>query len=136
MERERFEKLVEGAMASLPKPFKKLIHNVAVIVEDFPAWETRRKVGAPPSAHILGLYHGVPFSHRGPYYGNVPPDVIVIYQKPIEAICRTEAEIRDQIQETVIHEVGHYFGFSDRELREIERRSREGKSPRPQDKES
>ena len=136
MEREPFEKLVEEAMASLPKPFKKLIHNVAVIVEDNPSWETRRKFGAPPSTHILGLYHGVPFAHRGPYYGNVPPDVIVIYQKPIEAICRTDEEIREQIQDTVIHEVGHYFGFSDRELREIERQSRAGKRPKPQNKET
>jgi len=136
MERERFEKLVEEAMASLPKPFKKLIHNVAVIVEDNPAWETQRRFGASAATHILGLYHGVPFAHRGPYYGNVPPDVIVIYQKPIEAICRTDEEIREQIQDTVIHEVGHYFGFSDRELREIERQSRAGKRPKPQDKET
>jgi predicted Zn-dependent protease with MMP-like domain len=64
----------------------------------------------------------VPFKHRGPYNGNQPPDVIVIYQKPIESICSSEAEVKDKVREVVLHEVGHYFGLSDRELREIERR--------------
>jgi predicted Zn-dependent protease with MMP-like domain len=136
MEREAFEKLVEAAMESLPSKFKKLIHNVAVIVEDYPAAETRRRVGAPAKSHILGLYHGVPFQHRGPFYGNLPPDVIIIYQKPIEDICSTEEEIQEQVQDTVIHEVGHYFGFSDRELREIENRSRSRQRPRPPSKET
>ena len=124
MERERFEHLVGEAVDSLPKRFKKLIQNVAVIVEDTPTRDTRRSVGAPSRSNILGLYHGVPYGHRGPYYGNTPPDVIVIYQKPIESLCATEDEIREQVRDVVIHEVGHYFGFSDRELREIEREER------------
>jgi len=138
MEREAFEKLVEAAMESLPVKFKKLIHNVAVIVEDCAAADTRRSVGAPARSRILGLYHGVPFQHRGPFYGNLPPDVIVIYQKPIEEICSTEEEIQEQVRDTVIHEVGHYFGFSDRELREIENRNwnRRRQKPRPKSKET
>lgn len=130
MEREVFEKLVEEAMDALPAKFKKLIQNVAVIVEDGPSDETRRSVGAPTRGEILGLYHGVPYQHRGPYYGNHPPDVIVIYQQPIERICSTDDEVREQVKATVIHEVGHYFGFSDPELREIERESRPRRGPR------
>lgn len=120
MDREPFEKLVEDAMASLPKKFKDLIHNVAVIVEDYPPLPTRRQFGAIDKNDILGLYHGVPFQHRGPNYGNLPPDVIFIYQKPIEHISASDDQIRAQVQDTVIHEVGHYFGFNDAELREIE----------------
>jgi predicted Zn-dependent protease with MMP-like domain len=120
MEREQFEKLVEEALASLPQKFKELIHNVAVIVEDLPTKETRRTIGVPSRSNILGLYHGVPYTHRGPYYGNVPPDVIIIYQQPIERICRSDDEIKERIQEVVVHEVGHYFGLSDDELRDIE----------------
>ena len=71
--------------------------------------------------YILGHYHGVPFKHRGPFYGNIPPDVIVIYQKPIESICSTEEEIKKKVREVVFHEIGHYFGLSEKELREIER---------------
>jgi predicted Zn-dependent protease with MMP-like domain len=127
MERERFEHLVEEAVDSLPKRFKKLIQNVAVIVEDYPTRDTRRSVGAPSRSNILGLYHGVPYRHRGPYYGNTAPDVIVIYQKPIESLGSTEDDVRKQVRDVVIHEVGHYFGFSDAELREIEREDRSGR---------
>jgi len=121
MDREQFEQLVEEAMAGLPQKFKKFIENLAVIVEDYPSGETRRSVGAPRSGIILGLYHGVPFKHRGPYYGNIPPDVIVIYQKPIESICATDEEVKEKVQDVVLHEVGHYFGMSDAELHRIER---------------
>ena len=124
MEREQFERLVEEALAGLPQKFKKYIENVVVIVEDYPSGETRRKVGASRSSSILGLYHGVPFKHRGPYYGNIPPDVIVIYQKPIEDICETEEELKEKVQDVVLHEVGHYFGMSDAELHRLERELR------------
>jgi len=136
MDREPFEKLVEEALESLPGKFKKLIHNVAVIVEDYPTRETRQNVGAPSRTSVLGIYHGVPFKHRGPYYGNIPPDVIVIYQKPIESISASDEEVRNRVQEVIIHEVGHYFGFSDHELREIERQSRIRKTPRAHNEES
>jgi predicted Zn-dependent protease with MMP-like domain len=130
LDRAAFEALVEEALDDLPAKFKKLIDNVAVIVEDHPSGETRRSVGVPSSSTLLGVYHGVPFQHRGPYYGNLPPDVIVIYQKPIESICATEEEVREQVRDVVIHEVGHYFGFSDRELRAIERQA-QARSRRP-----
>ena len=120
MERERFEAYVEEALAGLPGKFKKLMENIAVIVEDMPPREVYEKTGTSPYNLILGTYHGVPFKHRGPYYGNIPPDVIAIYQKPIEHICRTEEEIKEKVREVVIHEIGHYFGFSDKELRELE----------------
>ncbi len=120
MKKEHFEKLVEEALVGLPDEFKKLIENLAVIVEEEAPLEAYRKTGSPPFSRILGTYHGVPFKHRGPYYGNIPPDIITIYQKPIEEICSTEQEIRDEVRKVVIHEVGHYFGFSDDELRKIE----------------
>lgn len=121
MEREKFEKLAEEALAQIPKKFKKLISNLAVLVEEKASREIFEKTGATPLSSILGHYHGVPFKHRGPFYGNIPPDVIVIYQKPIESICSTEEDIKKKIREVVFHEIGHYFGLSDKELREIER---------------
>ena len=120
MEREKFEKLAEEALAQIPKKFKKLISNLAVIVEEKASREIFEKTGSTPLSSILGHYHGVPFKHRGPFYGNIPPDVIVIYQKPIESICSTEEEIKKKVREVVFHEIGHYFGLSEKELREIE----------------
>ncbi len=120
MEREKFEKLAEEALAKIPKKFKKLISNLVVLVEEKASREIFEKTGSTPLSSILGHYHGVPFKHRGPFYGNIPPDVIVIYQKPIESICSTEEEIKKKVREVVFHEIGHYFGLSEKELREIE----------------
>jgi len=121
MKREKFEQLVEEALASIPKKFKKRLQNLAVIVEDRPGREIYRKTGKSILSSILGLYHGVPFRHRGPFYGNLPPDVIVIYQKPIEEICYTDEQIRKKVREVVFHEIGHYFGLSEQELKQIEK---------------
>jgi len=120
MKKEEFEKLVEEALTRIPRKFRKYLDNIAVIVEKQPSREIYERTGSTPLSTILGHYHGVPFKHRGPFYGNIPPDVIVIYQKPIEAICSTEEEIKKKVQEVVFHEVGHYFGLKEDELRKIE----------------
>jgi predicted Zn-dependent protease with MMP-like domain len=116
MEREKFEALVEEAVKELPKKFRDLLDNIAIIVEDGPP---RRRSSASRST-LLGLYHGVPLPHRGPYYGNVPPDVIIIFKQPIEAMCASDDEIREQVRKTVVHEIGHYLGMSEKHLRDIE----------------
>lgn len=121
MEKEKFEKLVEEVLARLPRKFKKYLQNIAVIVEENPSKETRTRTGTPSSSSLLGLYHGVPFKHRGPYYGNISPDVIVLYQRPIENLCFTEEEIKERVKDVLLHEIGHYFGLSEKELREIEK---------------
>lgn len=116
MDRARFEELVAAALDEIPKKFHKLIDNLNVMVEE----------DCPPGRNLLGLYHGVPYPHRSPgSYGNYPPDVIVIYQHPIESISRSDDEIKDHVRDTVLHEVGHYFGLGEAELREIERAVRE-----------
>ena len=110
MEREKFEALVEEALADIPANFKELLKNVVVMVESRP----------PRGRRLLGLYHGVPFKYRGPEYGNVAPDVIVIYQWPIERMSRNDDEVREEVKMTVLHEVGHYFGLDEATLRDIE----------------
>jgi len=120
MEKEKFDKLVEEALAGIVKYFKEHINNVEVIVEEKPQRDIYERTGSSPFSTILGHYHGVPLKHRGFYYGNVPPDVIVIYQKPIENVCHSEEEIKEKVKEVVRHEIGHYFGLSHKELNEIE----------------
>ena len=117
MERAKFESLVAEALASLPRKFRERIENLAIMVEDNPP---RRRSSRPSANTLLGLYHGVPLKDRGSYYGNLPPDVIVIYQEPIERISASDDEIRERVKEVVFHEVGHYFGLSEKDLREIE----------------
>lgn len=111
MERERFEALVEAALKRLPSRFRRALHNIAIMVEDQP----------PRGRNLLGIYQGVPLDRRGSWYGNVPPDVIVIYQKPIEQLSRSDEEVEEKIRTVVLHEVGHYFGLDEKTLRDIER---------------
>lgn len=110
--RDRFQQLVQEAMKAIPRKYLKQIKNVAILVEDYP----------PPGQNLLGLYHGVPLNHRGSYYGNVPPDVIVLYKVPIESLGASEDAVRERIEEVLLHEIGHYFGLGEETLREIEAR--------------
>ena len=118
--RDEFEKLVSKALEELPKKFRDRLENIVVVVEETPSQEIMRELGLKSPLGLLGLYQGVPLKHRGVHYGNVLPDQIVIYQRPIEALARTREELLIQIRRTVMHEIGHFFGLAESDLREIE----------------
>jgi predicted Zn-dependent protease with MMP-like domain len=113
-----FEKLVEQAIAALPERFAAHLENVEVVVESFPTPEELESVGVEPGGTLLGLYQGIPQSQRGSWYGNVLPDRIVLYQRPIESMGRDRREVRRQIGITLRHEIGHHFGLREDELSE------------------
>jgi predicted Zn-dependent protease with MMP-like domain len=117
MERTRFEQLVAEALDTLPDDFRDKLNNVAVVVEDTPSPRDERRVGR--GRLLLGLYQGHPLTRRDSRYGMAFPDKITIYQANIEAICRTDTEIRDQVRKTVLHEIAHHFGIDDRRLHEL-----------------
>jgi predicted Zn-dependent protease with MMP-like domain len=110
--------LVAQAVESLPPKFLSRLENVDVVVEEEPTEEDLDLAGIEPGGTLLGLYHGVPQSQRGPWYGNLLPDRIVIYQRPIEAVARNRREIRKEIRITIMHEIGHYFGLAEDDLAE------------------
>jgi predicted Zn-dependent protease with MMP-like domain len=118
LDRARFEALVGEAVASLPKSFRDRLENIAIIVEDYPGPEAG---GRFRKRSLLGLYHGVPQTQRSVWARYPFPDQIYIYQRNIEALCRTEEEVREQVRKTVIHELAHYFGLSDEEIARLER---------------
>lgn len=118
MERERFTKLVEEALDSIPAEFRKRIRNVAVLVEDLPPGQPPPRSGYPQTLR-LGLFHGVPATRKSMFDLPTGPDYVVLYQKNIEAVCSTEDEIRHQVRQTVIHEIGHYFGMSEEQLKDV-----------------
>ena len=120
MNRRRFEALVEKAMRRLPRRFKDKIANIAVVVEDWADAETLADVGVEPPDTLYGLYRGIDLTRRDSGYGNVLPDTIHIYQGPIEEDCADEAEMEDLVRDTVIHELGHYFGLDDETMERIE----------------
>jgi predicted Zn-dependent protease with MMP-like domain len=119
MEVERFNELVDEAVASIPEEFRSKLDNVMIDVRPIAAPDVYRNLSKNPWG-LLGVYQGVPYADRGPWYGNVLPDRILIFQKPIERQCRNDAEVRKLIRRVVIHEVGHYFGLSDNELHRLE----------------
>jgi len=92
--------------------------NVVILLRNQPTAEERESVGLRPNQTLLGLYVGQPLTNRG-FYGETLPDRIMIYQQPIERICRSEQEIVEQVRETVLHEVAHHFGIDDDRLDEI-----------------
>lgn len=118
---ETFSALVEEALKSIPRIFRKKMVNVAVTV----AWESsediRRDLGLSRQDDLLGLYQGLPLNRRGTDYGNVLPDKITLYQKPLLAQCDDLESLRREIRKTLWHEVGHYFGLDDKTLRRLER---------------
>lgn len=122
MKREEFERLVAEALNSLPGEFLQTMENIEVVVEDWPSREDLEVAGleARDRYALLGLYHGIPLTERGLYYGGVQPDLITIYQRPIEAAVGPDADaLREQIRITVVHEVAHYFGIDDERLDEL-----------------
>ena len=120
MNRARFEALVEKALRRLPKPFKDKIKNVAVVVEDWADDETLAEMGIEPPDTLYGLYRGVDLTRRDSGYGNVLPDTVTIYQGPIEEDCDSEEEMAELVRDTVVHELGHYFGLDDDTMHRIE----------------
>lgn len=117
MERAEFEALVVEALEQMPEEFRPYLENVAVVVEDEPGDDLLRSMGLSPRRDTLfGLYQGIPVDDRGHNFGNALPDKITIYFLPLLRACRTPDRIRREVRRTVIHEIGHHFGFDDRDL--------------------
>src|SRR5687767_13389211 len=122
MTRHAFEKLVAEAVTLIPARFRREMKNLALVVEDEPSTGLLAEMEIEPPDSLYGLYQGTPITERTWDFGNHLPDRITIYQRPIEEDCEDEDEIRAVIGETLIHEVGHYFGMSEEEIEEIEER--------------
>ena len=120
MTRGQFEAVVERALRGLPRAFRDKLVNIAVVVEDWADDETLEEMGIEPPDTLYGLYRGVDLTHRDSSYGNVLPDTVTIYQGPIEEDCADEAEMEEVIRDTVVHEIGHYFGLDDETMHRIE----------------
>jgi predicted Zn-dependent protease with MMP-like domain len=119
--REKFERLVEEALARLPAKYRRYFANIVITVEDYPGEEDRERL-APGKELLLGLFSGIPYPGRGGFFEIPSPlsDRIILFQQNIEAICSDEDELIRQIKATLVHEVGHYFGLSEEELRKLD----------------
>jgi predicted Zn-dependent protease with MMP-like domain len=120
VDRKKFEQLVAEALASIPRRFKKAMQNIAIVVEDEPSPDLLREMEIEPPDTLLGLYQGIPLTERGWGHGNMLPDRVLIFQGPHERDAEDEDDLVVSIGETLIHEIGHYFGLSEEEIEAIE----------------
>ena len=120
MRRDEFESRVADALASIPRRFRGAMKNIAIIVEDEPSEDLLDEMEIEPPDTLLGLYQGIPLTERTSSYGNALPDRILIFQGPHERDSDDEVDLVVAIAETLIHEIGHYFGLSEDEIEEIE----------------
>ena len=127
VERDAFEELVRKALLVLPDEIARRMSNVDVEVQENPTPGQLAATGVPPGHTLLGLYQGIPLTRRTSGYQMVPPDRIIVFQRPLEAAARSEEDLAQRVRDTVIHEVGHHFGISDARLREIEGRRRQAR---------
>ena len=117
MNRDDFEVLVNEALDGLPAEIQAWLDNVAIVVAERPTADQLAEMGLRPYDLLFGLYVGVPKTRRGFTYGETVPDKIVIFRQPIERVCQTPAQIREQVRKTVLHEIGHHFGMDEGQLR-------------------
>jgi predicted Zn-dependent protease with MMP-like domain len=115
-QQDSFERLVEEALISIPAEFQEKMENVVVLVEHEPSQEVLQRMGTKEGYTLFGLYEGVPLTIQD-HAGALRPEVITIYQGPIERYCgRDPDRIREQVRRTVLHEVAHHFGIDHDEM--------------------
>jgi predicted Zn-dependent protease with MMP-like domain len=119
--KEQFEKLVQEIVLTLPDVFNAKIENLEFIIKDYPEVEMLKRQKLYGKGTLLGLYEGVPIARRGPGYQSVLPDRITIFMYPIIEFCKISGEdLKDKVRKVVLHEIGHYFGLSEEELRAMD----------------
>lgn len=117
--RKRFEQLVADALRGIPADLRAALDNIEVVVDNWPTREQLAEVDLEPDDVLFGLYQGTPLPDRSPMQPYALPDIITIFQGPLEEECETEEEMREQIRRTVVHEIAHYFGFDEERLAEL-----------------
>lgn len=120
MTREQFDALVDEAVRSIPARFRAALRNIVIVVEDEPSQEVLEEMEIDPPDTLFGLYQGTPLTERRWDYGNALPDRVTLFQRPIERESEDRDDVVAAIGETLIHELGHYFGLSEEEIEAIE----------------
>ena len=119
LSRKRFEQVVTEALKGIPAELRGALDNIEVAIDDWPSEAQLADAGLDDDDLLFGFYHGTPLPQRSPMEPYSLPDLITIFQGPLEEACETEDELRDEIRRTVVHEIAHYFGFDEDRLAEL-----------------
>lgn len=114
-----FDQLVVNAVHELPQSLRKYLSNLAIVLEDKPKDFVREKMKLQPDSILLGLFEGVPLNKRSVWHSAVLPEKITLYRNNIEAVCSSDDEIKQKIKTVVCHEIAHFFGFTEEEIRNL-----------------
>jgi predicted Zn-dependent protease with MMP-like domain len=120
VERARFVRLVHRALRDVPEPFAGRLREVDIVVKRRPTRADLEHAELGPGESMYGFYRGIPLTERDGAYGMVAPDIIDIYQEPLEEDFPDEAELVAEIRTTVLHELAHFFGIDDDRLEELD----------------
>jgi predicted Zn-dependent protease with MMP-like domain len=121
LDRTRFIRLIRRALREMPQPFQQHLKEIDIVVKRRPSAAEVRAAGLGQDESMYGFYQGVPMTERGSGYGMTVPDVIYIYQEPLEEDFPDDRDLVEEIRTTVLHEVGHFFGIDDERLEELGR---------------
>jgi len=117
MKRQTFAKLVQLALDRIPEEFQAALKNLAIVISDHPSPKIIKEMTDGPDETLYGLYQGVPLPERGADYAGMTPDVIILYQKPLEEDFPNRRDLIREIETTLVHEIAHYFGFGEETLK-------------------
>jgi predicted Zn-dependent protease with MMP-like domain len=116
MSAEAFASLVEQAIARIPADIRRYLDNILISVKPRPNPELLEEMGFGPEETLFGIFLGVPLAERSLAEPPLYPDVIHIFQEPLEAFCASREELLEEIEITVVHEIAHFVGFNDEDL--------------------
>jgi predicted Zn-dependent protease with MMP-like domain len=116
---DEFDAIVQRAIERIPEEIRQHLDEVVVTVKDRPTPEMLKSLGLPLDDALFGLYQGASLAGRSRYDVAPLPDTIYIFQEPLEEECETVEELEEEIEITVVHEVAHFVGFSEEQLREL-----------------
>jgi predicted Zn-dependent protease with MMP-like domain len=119
MDRDQFIDLIRASLQDIPEPFASHLEQVDIVVKRRPSREDLEDAGLRPGESMYGFYRGIPLTERNSGYTLVAPDIINIYQEPLEEDFPHEEDLVDEIRITVLHELAHFFGIDDNRLEEL-----------------
>jgi len=116
---KEFDDIVTKAVARIPPEIRDYLNNIVITVQKRPSKRMREEMELGPNDSLFGLFQGVPLIERSATMPPLYPDMIYLFQEPLEAVCETLEELEEEIEVTVVHEVAHYIGMTEERLAEL-----------------
>lgn len=120
---EAFDELITRAMDELPQEYIKGLENVAILYADEPDEHQRQNSRIGEHDLLLGLFEGIPKTHRSSYASFALPDKITLFKYPLLAVSKDEDDFFSHVKRTLWHEIAHYYGLDHDHIHKLERGS-------------